>query len=72
MLLERAFGELAGGDSTRKGNSMFAADSDGGFAPLLVNSERLPDLSGVLLALSFVPTRKGVLEDFGSSLLKSQ
>ena len=70
MLLERAFGELAGGGSTRKGNNKFAADSDGGFPPLLVISERLPDLFGVLLDLSFVPTRKGLLADFGSSLCR--
>ena len=35
---------------------------------MLVISEWLPDLFGVLLALFFVPTRKGVLADFGSSL----
>jgi hypothetical protein len=68
LLGERAFGELAGGGSIRKGNNKLAAEDDGGFWPLLVISEWLPDLFGVLLALSFVPTRKGVLADFGSSL----
>ena len=71
MLLERAFGELAGGSSIRRGSNKFAADNDGGFPPLLVISEWLPDLFGVLLALSFVPTRNGVLADFGSSLRRA-
>lgn len=66
MPLERAFGELAGGSSIRKGNKLVAV-GDGGFRSLVV-SEWLPDLFGVLLALSFVPTRKGVFADFGSSL----
>ena len=35
---------------------------------MLVVSEWLPDLFGVLLAFSLLPTRMGVLADFGSSL----
>ena len=65
-MLERAFGELAGGGSRLE--MKFAADGEGGFRSLLVISEWLPDLFGVLLALSLVPTRKGFFADFGSSL----
>lgn len=70
MLVGPAFGELASGGSIRKGSKL-APDGDGDFRPLLVISEWLPDLFGVLLALPFVLTRKGVLADFGSSLGKA-
>ena len=41
---------------------------DEGFRALLVVSKLLPDLFGVLWVGPFMPTRKGVLADFGSSL----